>query len=221
MYSFKHWWALNEEKTLFDIPYKWVALCLSYMKGPKVEDWAEVQQEFMNDRKSTERLATFESHWRDFKKAFKDTFMDIAESIKAENDLKNLKMMNSDIDSYIATFTKLLKMAGYLETEHSSLTLFKQGLPGGLNICIINNSTTPPNTLRGWIEAACQEQLKYLQTQEFSNKKKPSLQALVLAKCLRVKTHQNICDPNTMDIDARNFGRRGFTPLTDEEKQKL
>jgi hypothetical protein len=65
MCSFKCWWALNEEKTVFDIPYKWVTLCLSYMKGPKVEDWAEVQQEFMNDRKSTERLATFESHWRD------------------------------------------------------------------------------------------------------------------------------------------------------------
>ena len=119
------------------------------MKEPKVKDWAEVQQEFMNDWKSTERLATFESHWRDFEKAFKDTFIDIAESIKAENNLKNLKMINSNIDSYITTFIKLLKMAGYLETEHGSLTLFNWGLPGGLNICIINNSTTPPDTLRG------------------------------------------------------------------------
>jgi hypothetical protein len=83
------------------------------MKGPKVEDWAEVQQELMNDRKSTERLVTFKSHWRDFEKAFKDTFTDIAESVKAENDLKSLKMTSSDIDSYIATFIKLLKMAGY------------------------------------------------------------------------------------------------------------
>ena len=122
----------------------------------------------MNDWKSTGRLANFESHWRDFEKAFKDTFMDIAESIKAENDLKNLRMISGNIDSYIATFTKLLKMAGYSETEHSSLTLFKKGLPRGLNIHIINNSTTPSDILRGWIEAACQEQLKYLQTQEFS-----------------------------------------------------
>jgi hypothetical protein len=49
MHSFKCWRALNEEKTVFDIPYKWVTLCLSYMKGPKVKDWVEVQQEFMND----------------------------------------------------------------------------------------------------------------------------------------------------------------------------
>jgi hypothetical protein len=79
----------------------------------------------MNDQKSTGRIASFESHWRDFEKAFKDTFTDIAKSIKAENDLKNLKMMNDDIDSYIATFTKLLRMASYLDTEHGSLALFK------------------------------------------------------------------------------------------------
>jgi hypothetical protein len=49
MRSFKCWWALNEEKTVFDIPYKQVTLCLSYIKGPKVKDWAEAQQELMND----------------------------------------------------------------------------------------------------------------------------------------------------------------------------
>jgi hypothetical protein len=49
MRSFKCRWALNKEKTVFNIPYKWVALYLSYMKGPKIEDWAEAQQEFMND----------------------------------------------------------------------------------------------------------------------------------------------------------------------------
>jgi hypothetical protein len=100
--------------------------------------------------------------------------MDIAKSIKAENDLKSLKMTSGNIDSYTATFMKLLRMAGYQETEHGSLELFKKGLPGGLNIWIINNSISPPSTLKGWIEAACTEQLKYLQTLEFSNKKKPS-----------------------------------------------
>jgi hypothetical protein len=189
MRSFKCWWALNEEKTVFNIPYKWVTLCLSYMKGPKVEDWAEVQQEFMNDQKSTRRLPEFKSHWRDFEKAFKDTFMDIAESVKAENDLKSLKITSGDINSYIATFIKLLKMAGYMESEHGSLELFKKGLPTGLNIWIINNSIAPPSTLKGWIEATRTEQLKYLQTLEFSNKKKPWPQALALAKHRGVRSH--------------------------------
>jgi len=42
--------------------------------------------------------------------------------------------MNGDIDSYIATFTQLLRMASYSDTEHGSLALFKQGLSRGLNI---------------------------------------------------------------------------------------
>jgi len=147
--------------------------------------------------------------------------MDIAESIKAENDLKSLKMTSGDIDSYIATFMKLLRMAGYQKTEHGSLELFKKGLPGELNIWIINNSISPASTLKGWIEATCTEQLKYLQTLEFSNKKKPLPQALALAKCLRVRSHQNNRNPNTMDINSGNFNHRGFTPLSNKEKQKL
>jgi hypothetical protein len=175
----------------------------------------------MNDRKSTGRLVEFESHWRDFEKAFKDTFMDIAKSVKAENDLKSLKMTSSDIDSYITTFMKLLKMARYTETEHGSLELFKKGLPTGLNIQIINNSIAPPSTLKGWIEATRTEQLKYLQTLEFSNKKKPLQQALALAKCLGVRSYQNNRDPNAIDIDSGNFNCGGFTPLSNKEKQKL
>jgi hypothetical protein len=65
------------------------------------------------------------------------------------------------------------------------------------------------------------EQLKYLQTLEFSNKKKPSPQALALAKRLGVRSHQNNRNPNTMDVDSGNFNHGGFTPLSDKEKQKL
>jgi hypothetical protein len=186
------------------------------MKGAKVEDWAEQQQEYMNDRKSTGRIAEFESHWRDFEKSFKDTFMDIAKHVKAENDLKTLKMTGGDIDSYIATFTRLIKMAGYKENGHGALNLFKRGLPDGLNVQIINNYDPVPDTLKGWQESARQQQLKYLQTQEFLGKKKANLYAAALAKKLGARTHQNHRDPNAMDI---NTGR--FTPLSNKEKQKL
>jgi hypothetical protein len=112
-------------------------------------------------------------------------------------------------------------MAGYKEAEHGSLELFKNGLPAGLNIRIINNSSTPPKTLKGWIEAAWTKQLKYLQTLEFSSKKKPLPQALALAKRLGVRSHPDNHDPNAMDVDSGNFNHGGFTPLSAEEKQKL
>jgi hypothetical protein len=47
-------------------------------------------------------------------------------------------------------------------------------------------------------------------------KKKVNPYTAVLAKKLRTWTHQNYHDPNAMDIDMGHF-----TPLTDEEKQKL
>jgi hypothetical protein len=144
--------------------------------------------------------------------------MDIAKHVKAENDLKALKMTSGDIDSYIATFkfTKLMKMAGYKENEHGALSLFKKGLPDGLNIQIINNSDPVSNTLKAWQESAHQQQLKYLQTQVFTGKKKINPYAAALAKKLGARTHQNYRNPNAIDVDTRRF-----TPLTDEEKQKL
>ena len=79
-------------------------------------------------------------------------------------------MKDGDIDTYITTFKKLLKEAGYTENEQGTLKMFKTGLPGGLNIHIINNSLTLPDTLEGWIEATHQQQLKYLQTKEYLQK---------------------------------------------------
>jgi len=167
---------------------------------------------------------TNEELWEDFSKSFKDTYMDIAEGVKAERELQTLHMKDGDINMYIATFKKLLKAAGYTENKQGALKMFKTGLPGGLNICIINTSLTLPNTLEGWIEAACNQQLKYLQMKEFSQKSGHSPQAQALAKRLGVRSHQNQHrhDPNAMDVDAGNMGNRPhFTQLSDEEKQKL
>ena len=111
-----------------------------------------------------------EELWEDFAKSFQDTFTNIAAGVKAENELQTLCMKDGDIDTYITTFKKLLKEAGYTENEQGALKMFKLGLPGRLNIHIINNSLTLPDTLEGWIEAAHQQQLKYLRTKEYSQK---------------------------------------------------
>jgi hypothetical protein len=40
-------------------------------------------------------------------------------------------MEHGDIDTYIATFTKLLGQAGYKETEQGALNMFKKGVKAG------------------------------------------------------------------------------------------
>ena len=79
-------------------------------------------------------------------------------------------MKEGNVDTYIATFKKLLRLAHYSETEHGAITMFKRGLPHGLAIAIIQNTATIPTMLEGWITAAREQQLRYLQTQEFSKK---------------------------------------------------
>src|SRR6267154_5803354 len=208
MRSYSRWWKLNDEKAAFSIPYKQVALCLSYIHRKKVEDWADEQQEAM-DQKLTHRYTHNNRElWDEFAKTFKDTYMDIAKGVKADRELQMLHMKDGDIDMYIATFKKLLKAAGYTENEQGALKMFKVGLHGGLNIHIINQSLTLPDTLEGWIESTRQQQLKYLQLKEYSQKGGLSPQALALTKRLGVCTNQNQCchDPNAMDVDAGNMG---------------
>ena len=119
-----------------------------------------------------------------------------------------LRMKDGDIDMYIATFKKLLKAMGYTENKQGALKMFKAGLLGRLNIRIINQSLTLPDTLEGWIESARQQQLKYLQSKEFSQKGGLSPQALAFAKRLGICTnqHQRRHNPNAMDVDAGNMG---------------
>ena len=128
MCSYIRWWKLNDKKPAFHIPYKQVALCLSYTCGRKVKDQADEQQEAI-DWKLTHRYAwKDEELWEEFAKTFKDTFMDIAKSVKVENKIQTLCIQDGNINIYITTFKKLLKATRYTENEHSALKMFKTGL---------------------------------------------------------------------------------------------
>jgi hypothetical protein len=135
-------------------------------------------------------------------------------------------MKDSDIDTYIATFKKLLKLAGYKEEEYGALNMFKQGLPLALNAHIIQNTMDTLKDLPSWIEATRNQQLKYLEGQEFS-KKGLSAKQQYLAHRLGINPNnwnQQRHDPNAMDVDARNISHQNqphCTQLTNQEKNDL
>jgi len=113
---------------------------------------------------------TSEHHWQTFQTTFENTYTNLGEKVFAEHSIQNLQMDKGDIDMYIATFMKLLGQAGYQPSNQGALTLFKRGLPAPLNVRIINNTTLIPSTLEGWKNTAREQQLRYLQTQEFLGK---------------------------------------------------
>ncbi|SRR6266851_3009696 len=102
--AFKCWWKLNKEKLVFDQPYKHVALCLSYMRGKKVDNWVDARQKEMDDNVNQGYTEDMEIHWVTFKNSFDLTYSNMREKMSA----KSLKMEKQDIDTYIATFKNLL-----------------------------------------------------------------------------------------------------------------
>ena len=202
MWAFNCWWKLNKEKIVFDQPYKCVALYLSYIRGKKVNDWVDARQSEMDTNVLLGYGEEMEVYWNTFKSSFVITYSNLGEKMVVEEKLQDLKMEKQDIDTYITTFKNLLGQAEYTTTKQESLKMFKKGLPGMLNICIINNSNPVPDTLEEWIKAAQTQHLKWLQTQEFMKKPLTPKQVAFIKK---FTTYQGFCwnkDPNTMDVDA-------------------
>ena len=131
-------------------------------------------------------------------------------------------MKDGDLDAYITRFKLLLGQAGYQETEQGALTMFKKGLPAGLNIRIISNVSPQPTTLAGWIEKAREQQLKWIQIQEFKTAKLLTPRQATIAKALALgKSNHSKRDPNAMDVDSGETENIRFTPLTEEEREEL
>jgi hypothetical protein len=145
-------------------------------------------------------------------------FTDLGEKISAESQLHALKMEKGNIDTYIAVFNKLLAQAGYKETKQGALNMFKKGLPGPLNIHIINNSQTAPDSLAGWQKAAREQQLKYLETKEFTGKNLSPAQQAFMRRLKNQYGNFLKKDPNAMDVDSRGIC---FQKLTEQECKEL
>jgi len=69
--------------------------------------------------------------------AYETTYTNLREHINTKHKIKRLKMEKGDLDTYVATFNKLMTLARYMDTKYRALTLFKKGLPTPLNIAII------------------------------------------------------------------------------------
>ena len=104
-------------------PFQRIALTLSYMKGPKVDDWVLQQGDRLTIRVQGNTLVNpmippthhddNETLWREFVADFTRAFTDTASSKQAYAALTDLQMKGEDIDDYIATFESLIVKAGW------------------------------------------------------------------------------------------------------------
>ena len=92
--------------------------------------------------------------------SFNTVFTDTMSMRKSKAEFRSLKMERGELDTYIAKFERLARLAGYNLHDQMVLDRFGSGLNSGLFTSIINN--TNPRTWLDWTRAAQKYQQKYL-----------------------------------------------------------
>ena len=135
-------------------------LFLTFIKGPDVQEWASSQVSWLGSRIIAGAGRNKEYLYDTVMDSFNTAFTDTMSLQKAKAEFHSLKMERGELDTYIAKFERLARMAGYNLQDQMVLDRFGSGLNPGLFTAIINN--TDPHTWLDWTRAAQKYQQKYL-----------------------------------------------------------
>jgi Retrotransposon gag protein len=160
MRDFKIYKIMNPLADVMKQPYARVAMALSLIRGPKVDDWVDEQLKELEQKvRMTPR--SDKALWTDFKTTFTSAFTDTTKKEDAYQKLKHLKMKDELVDDYITAFNSLAAKAGWELTNARTINAFHSGLrPGTLNT--IMNQDVWPETMAQWQQVARDELRKYL-----------------------------------------------------------
>ncbi|ESK81011.1 reverse transcriptase-rnase h-integrase [Moniliophthora roreri MCA 2997] len=133
---------------------------LSYMTDGPGEYWK-------NDK--TDLLLAFDPDaekvtWSEFLDDFRTSFEPLDPALKAQLDLKDLKMKER-ADEYTYQFTYLAKQTGY--NDAAQIVAFKRGLPRSLVFKIMTRPEGAPTTIKDWMNAAIIFDESYKQALEY------------------------------------------------------
>jgi Retrotransposon gag protein len=152
MRDFKIYKIMNPLANVMKQPYVHIAMALSLISGPKVDDWVDEQLKDL-EHKVYMTPRSDEMLWTEFEAAFTSTFMDTAKKEDAYQKLKHLKMKDELVDDYITEFNSLAVKAGWELNNAGTIDAFCSRLrPGTLNVII--NQDTWPDTMAQWQQAA-------------------------------------------------------------------
>jgi Retrotransposon gag protein len=118
-------------------PFEQVALILTYIRGDRVNNWARHQLTQLTDKVTTKKYKdTDKELWKEFEKAFTNTFKDLGQTQDAHTQLKTLKIKDGNVDKYNALFNQLIDEAGFPKTKKGTIEMYKDGLNSNLHIKI-------------------------------------------------------------------------------------
>jgi hypothetical protein len=158
MTEFQLWWMINSQAKVMSNPFSRIALCLSFIKGPRVDNWVaekinQLRRAVLGDPAqglAATHLQTDEDLWVNFGADFRRTFEDTASEENAYAKLKSLRMDGDQIDEYIAIFKVLLARAGWQRNDKGSIDLFFNGLSNKVQRKILSIYAILPVTIDDW-----------------------------------------------------------------------
>ena len=142
-------------------PMACCAYFLLLINRPKVKGWVEQMYNWLDSIDQIPGLIPpGQNAWQVLEGRFKSTFIDYAENVRAQEELKKLRMKEGNVDEYIATFELLGQCAqGDLDNPFL-LTHFTHGLPKALaDTCIDMES---PKTFQEWKAATLHQQKNWI-----------------------------------------------------------
>ena len=211
---------------------KRVALLLSFIKGPNVDDWVQQRTNEILDRFNQTGDQSDEIYWTSLGQQFMDMFWDTASRERAETKLHGLSWIPGDVDTFIAQFRSLAEQAQYALDDCPTITLFTSKLPFKMmqHIFLI----VKPFNFNGWADAARDYHQGNAALQGICDisedapgkktSKKTGFSAKQWAQILGVKLPA--IGPNAMDTRAdrsrsyfRNKGSKGRASSTKEDPE--
>jgi Retrotransposon gag protein len=137
-------------------------MCLSYMKGPKVNDWVRHKARTLQvaiDNGTT--VAMDETIWQAFEDEFIAAFTNTTRREQATLDLINISMKGDDLDTYMATFEHLREHTGWEADAQGTILMFRRGLKAPLAQAIVERTHPRPTTLQAWYTATRTQHAAY------------------------------------------------------------
>jgi hypothetical protein len=101
MDHFNVYWRINRRNRNMREPYTWVLMAISFMNGPKIQDWTRAQVKKLDYAVETLGVdPQSETLWKNFHDDFLKAYTDTTQKQDAFTKLKNLKMEKDDLDTY-------------------------------------------------------------------------------------------------------------------------
>ena len=220
MDEFDIYTKINRKNDSMKEAYSRVLMCLSFIKGKKVRDWAKGRVVVLDKEVKDGTRYDDERLWTDFGNAFVEAFTDTTRAQDAYNKLKELKMEGDDLDSYVSAHTTLVRLSEWAPEGEAAIETFKEGLKRQLRLAVMRRDYQP-KTLKEWKDSARIEQNKWKAIKSSGVLDKKERRGQWKAALGKTQSASGRTQPKAKDPDAMEIDNTRLNPLTDEERKQL